>query len=849
MNLSKLCSCLNNTAQIDGTINDVEQINSKMTTSGQINSDFNNISRGYKAKDSDNIEVFVDNTTNDISATIKEIQFDSAENFPEIGSDRLIYVDKSTKNAYIWDSETQTYNSISNGGEIAVDSELSNTSENPVQNKVITDIINKIVTNKTQISGDSEGKFIAGKVLSSKEGSVGIGGNVDVGDFGVVLGWHSSSKGNSDVVIGVNSKRTGDGYSSVAIGGGCKIAGVRNVALGSGAEITNSDSTNTVQIAAGTNDVAGSLQFRSFQLVDPNGKIPNERLSVDVSMKSDLENYLKKQSNKEGVYSQVTNQDGQFSVNISENGDTQTFIINKNGATLNGSNLFTSVGGTITGDVNIQGNVTVTGDTTIEKTKNLEVENAIIYTNANKTELKTILSGLAIYKDGTNIYGIMYDPATDSVKLGLGTVDAEGKFIFNSGEGKPVAVRSDSSLLVDGHLIKWDSASNSFVDSGKEISENATAHSIAERTIGGALKSTPISDIDIENQTNNTVATKKDISNKVDKVEGKQLSSNDYTDDDKTKLSGLSNYDDTNIKKEISEITDAIRDMDAAFSQELANKQNTLTAGNNITISDNTISAIDTKYTAGTGIEINADNVISAVGESGPNVVQATGQSETDVMSQKATTDALGNKITKNMLDIYVGTNDTCSDAEGNFGQCSQIYKSDGTSYAVRQFLFNKDDFQQDGTNEKTKYSLATDVLRTASISQKTGSATDKIMSQDSVTKELAKSVKKTDIVDNLTTTDATKVLSANQGKVLDDKVSAISGKLARKVETGGSSGSYTTYINNNGNSIELIIGQGNTRVAEILLSADGINVNTTQTFKLNGGTIAYDSATDTFTI
>nr|DAE27596.1 MAG TPA: hypothetical protein [virus sp. cti5L29] len=1059
MDLSKLCSCLNNTAQIDGTINDVEQINSKMTTSGQINSDFNNISRvyvRYKAKDSDNIEVFVDNTTNDISATIKEIQFDSAENFPKIGSDRLIYVDKSTRNAYIWDSEKQTYNSISNGGEIAVDSELSNTSENPVQNKVITDTINKIVTNKTQISGDSEGKFIAGKVLSSKEGSVGIGGNVDVGDFGVVLGWHSSSKGNSDVVIGVNSKRTDNGYSSVAIGGSCKIAGVGNVALGRGAEITNSNSGNTVQIAGGTNNVAGSLQFRSYQLVDPNGKIPNERLSidlsdtaslteentfsgkqnfngeievngethhtknvslsdstikildttndavtvygskeitieqngttvthklslpdksgtlltdtdfntkhskiqnadtetehvdewrltdpdakikiislvennetevglernyvalkhagalgageisvsankavmeskdlsgnitnltvspekatinekeiitvvggtfenrpkvkengtaVDVSTKSDLENYLEKQSDKEGIYSQVTNQDGQFFVNISENGDTQTFIINKNGATLNGSNLFTSVGGTITGDVNIQGNVTVTGDTTIEKTKNLEVENAIIYTNANKTELKTILSGLAIYKDGTNIYGIMYDPATDSVKLGLGTVDAEGKFIFNSGEGKPVAVRSDSSLLVDGHLIKWDSASNSFVDSGKEISENATAHSIAERTIGGALKSTPISDIDIENQTNNTVATKKDISNKVDKVTGKQLSSNDYTDEDKAKLSGLSNYDDTNIKKEISGITDAIRNMDTAFSQELANKQNTLTAGNNITISDNTISAIDTKYTAGTGIEINADNVISVVGESGPNVVQATGQSETDVMSQKATTDALGNKITKNMLDIYVGTNDTCSDADGNFGQCSQIYKSDGTSYAVRQFLFNKNDFQQDGTNEKTKYSLATDVLRTASISQKTGSATDKIMSQDSVTKELAKSVKKTDIVDNLTTTDATKVLSANQGKVLDDKVSAISGKLARKVETGGSSGSYTTYINNNGNSIELIIGQGSTRVAEILLSADGINVNTTQTFKLNGGTIAYDSATDTFTI
>lgn len=1076
-----LCSCLDNKAQIISVLNTKEQIASDLGT-------VKIVSIQYSAGESDNIDLIVDNQTREISASIKEIQFDSAEKFPPQGSDRLIYVDKSTRNAYIWDSETQTYNSISNGGEIAVDSELSNTSENPVQNKVITDTINKIVTNKTQISGDADGKFLAGKVLSSGIGSIGIGGNLNVGQRSVVIGSESTTAGNSDILIGVNNQRLdndlgGGGHSSIAIGGRTRISGVGNMALGRNAQVdvrTNYGS-DTVQIAEGINTTAGSLQFRSYQLVDPNGKIPNERLStdlsdtaslteentfsgkqtfngeievngeshhsknvsltdsvikvldttndavtiygskeitveqngtvvthklslpdksgtlltdadfntkhskiqnadtetehvdewrltdndakikivslvennetkvdlernyaalkhagalgagevsvsankavmeskdlsgnitnltvspekatinekeiitiaggtfenrpkvkengtaVDVSTKSDLENYLEKQSDKEGIYSQVTNQDGQFSVNISENGETQTFIINKNGVTLNGSNLFTSVGGTITGDVNIQGNVTVTGDTTIEKTKNLEVENAIIYTNANKTELKTILSGLAIYKDGTNIYGIMYDPATDSVKLGLGTVDAEGKFIFNSGEGKPVAVRSDSSLFVDGHLIKWDSASNSFVDSGKEVSENATAHSIAERTIGGALKSTPISDIDIENQTNNTVATKKDISNKVDKVAGKQLSSNDYTDDDKTKLSGLSNYDDTNIKKEISEITDAIRNMDTAFSQELANKQNILTAGNNITISDNTISAIDTKYTAGTGIEINADNVISAVGESGPNVVQATGQSETDVMSQKATTDALGNKITKNMLDIYVGTNDTCSDAEGNFGQCSQIYKSDGTSYAVRQFLFNKDDFQQDGTNEKTKYSLAIDVLRTASISQETGSATDKIMSQDSVTKELAKSVKKTDIVDNLTSTDTTVPLSANQGKVLDDKISSTNQQLslAKAAITGlqNSVADNTTDIANAQSTAGTALTTANGAVSKnteqdasisALQTADSQNVKLTGdqsvggvkdftgTFKINGGIISYDSATDTFTI
>lgn len=41
--------------------------------------------------------------------------------------------------------------------------------------------------------------------------------------------------------------------------------------------------------------------------------------------------------------------------------------------------------------------------------------------------------------------------------------------------------------------------------------------------------------------------------NKIDKVEGKGLSTNDFTDEDKTKLDGLSNYDDTEIREELND--------------------------------------------------------------------------------------------------------------------------------------------------------------------------------------------------------------------------------------------------------------------------------------------------------
>jgi hypothetical protein len=121
--------------------------------------------------------------------------------------------------------------------------------------------------------------------------------------------------------------------------------------------------------------------------------------------------------------------------------------------------------------------------------------------------------------------------------------------------------------------------------------------------------------------------------------------------------------------------------VESSISSAIAGKQDTLTAGTNISIVDNTISATDTTYTAGANITIDSDNKISATdttysnftgtdgqtagaaglvpapattdtdkflksdgtwdtagGGSSVNVVQTTGTSTTDVMSQNATT-------------------------------------------------------------------------------------------------------------------------------------------------------------------------------------------------------------------
>ena len=126
-------------------------------------------------------------------------------------------------------------------------------------------------------------------------------------------------------------------------------------------------------------------------------------------------------------------------------------------------------GGSISGDLSIQGNLIVSGTTTTESQETLDVKDNFIYTNSDKIQLQTLLSGLGIYKDANNIYSIAYDPVSDSVKLGLGYRDENGVFHFNANDGNPVAVRVDSEELIDGHIMIWDATENKLKDGGKTI--------------------------------------------------------------------------------------------------------------------------------------------------------------------------------------------------------------------------------------------------------------------------------------------------------------------------------------------------------------------------------------------
>lgn len=806
---NKDCDCLTQESQIDSIMEDETQLDANLEEDGELGSELENVvevSKVYTGGETKDAIVHVNNDKNAITTTLQKMWFSSFQEFPAVGSDNLIYADKGTGVLYTYNSETNSYDELISEPQITIDTEMSDTSENAVQNKVIksyvdTEVntingeidslgntvadvenkINGINTSITTINGNIS--TIDGEIGQINADITGIKGDLDgkagLGDDNVFSGKqtfngevevNSGASFNRDVTLTDaslkvldNTTDTATTYKSTSIdienNGGTKTTLTLPKKNGTiltdsdinlkHSKIQNADTVNEeideiriidpearFKIASqvennqtelnvernyiamkhagtsGSAEVSLSSNDAVIQSTDLNGNVTNVTVTptsaqlngkdivttkgaefeqrptvkdngtaVDVVLKSDLENYVPSQSENGTHYSQVNNQDGQFSVHISKNGETadlHNLIINKDG-------VF------ITGKVKLQGDADISGIVTVKETETLKVKDNIVITNADGVDLVD-MSGLGIRKNSSDTYGIVYDPASDSVKLGLGKLDNSGKFAFNEGEGQPVAVRDDSSLLVDGHLVKWDATNHKFVDCGKDVSDSTTANSIASRTADGALKATSISDIDIENQTDNTVATKKDLKSVQDKIP-----------------TALSSLTEDATHRTVSDTEKATWN----------GKQNALTAGSNITITDNTISAKDTTYTAGENITISDDNVISASGGTPIDVVQETGTSTTAVMSQDAATKELNTKLKTNTFNLYVGTTDACSNANGDFGQCSQIYNNDGTFYADRKFLFNKNDFAQEGQDAEKKYSLANDVVRTKDLANK----------------------------------------------------------------------------------------------------------------------------------
>lgn len=108
--------------------------------------------------------------------------------------------------------------------------------------------------------------------------------------------------------------------------------------------------------------------------------------------------------------------------------------------------------------------------------------------------------------------------------------------LFNS---TAISGNVPANLLWNDSNITWKNTSNTFSNCSDEIRAQVPV------SWGG----TASNNIIIKNQSYDDSQLRQLIANKVEKINGKGLSTNDFTNDDKTKLNNLKNYDDTEIQE------------------------------------------------------------------------------------------------------------------------------------------------------------------------------------------------------------------------------------------------------------------------------------------------------------
>lgn len=142
----------------------------------------------------------------------------------------------------------------------------------------------------------------------------------------------------------------------------------------------------------------------------------------------------------------------------------------------------------------------------------------------------------------------------------------------------------------------------------------------------------------------------RELEDKVDKVTGKGLSDTNFTQTEKTKLGGIATEatknraDSENADKLHSHTTAQITGLDSALAGK-ADKTTQVIAGTGLTgggtLADNRTLTVLYGTAAGTAAQGNDSRITGALQTS--QVAQVTGTSTTNVMSQKATTDAIAN--------------------------------------------------------------------------------------------------------------------------------------------------------------------------------------------------------------
>lgn len=433
--------------------------------------------------------------------------------------------------------------------------------------------------------------------------------------------------------------------------------------------------------------------------------------------------------------------------------------------------------------------------------------------NEIKPSIESKISSVELVQDADN--QLHYELMVDNVKKGdinipkdqflkdviYDDTTKELIFVFDTQEGEKTT-KIDISGLIDTYeagngielttnvfSIKLDPSSQSYIqvsadgvkiigvdeainDVNTKISDETTRAEEAETKLSTDIKAVEdgykAADIQLKTDVTNVVdVLNVSIDKKVDKQDGKGLSTNDFTDADKVKLNGLDNYDDTAIKNSISANTEAIE-----------------TNKNSITSNTTVIEAEVTRAEAAE--KVLTDNLNAEITRSTDadkiNSDAIKAEEKRALLAEKANTDAVSDLNTK------VSDNKTAI--------ATKVDKEDGKGLSTNDFT-DSDKTKLDGLENFDATNIQTQIdANLDSIFKNTQQITGEITRAKNAEKDNSDAIKAEEARAMLAEKTNTDAITA-----LDTKVSANTTAIATKVdkETGKglSTNDFTTAEKN----------------------------------------------------
>jgi len=229
-----------------------------------------------------------------------------------------------------------------------------------------------------------------------------------------------------------------------------------------------------------------------------------------------------------------------------------------------------------------------------------------------------------------------------------------------------------------------------------------------------------------------------------------------------------------------------------------------------------------------------------------------TGQNTDGAMTQKAVTDELNNKIQKtNSKNNYVGTIDNLESSGSVQISCNYNNQYETILEIGSTHISSTSPIYEGNVTDENKLLKMSEL---PTVDAELSSTSENAVQNKVVTTALNSKANTQDVPTALSeltedTTHRTVTDTEKQtwnSKVEQEDLDSLKTSINTKVSIGKSSGANTSYINNNGSSIELIIGSGVETLSKIVIDSSGnVTIGGSSKITINGLTADVNPQTD----